>query len=449
MKLPSPSYITHSWFWWCAGGVPGILKDYPSDQERYFSMGLAIFLTAMTAALTMSYAMNYVFHVYSIALLVGLLWGLIVFNLDRTLVMAMRKPGSSLQEYLFSEKLGMIMPQVSLLILRLVLAVIVGHAITIPLELRIFEQSVEKQMQERLIADFDLKNDSNEKAIRAEQESHRTQIDYLLGQIQELEGRRMAMFDRVAKERDNLEKRKKDTFDRHQQEEHAERSELEDLQEELSRETNGTNGRAGWGKAAKRIEQRILSRQQEFEKKQQIREQERAALLVQEDELRTRRSTIMIDEPIERHRSKIDDHNKSIADLEKKLTLSRSELEQRVQSLTDADSGGKTNLEEVDFRVMLEELFSLLVKHEGILWTHYTFLMIIMLVEILPVFIKLISKRGAYESHMDLLSANAVLKNDSEAFIKQRNVRFQLFRKKQGMQYGQTHVNNEQAAQAA
>src|ERR1041385_1418233 len=85
----------------CAGTTDAILttKGGEIEHPKYAGIGATILFTAVLAALSGGYAMSKVFHHPWRAVAFGLLWGLIIFNLDRFIVSSIRKspiePGSS------------------------------------------------------------------------------------------------------------------------------------------------------------------------------------------------------------------------------------------------------------------------------------------------------------------------------------------------------------------
>lgn len=80
-------------FWQCAGAQQTLLNNCPSESSKYVGIGATILFTGIFAALAGGYALYTVFDLYWIAALGGLLWGLMIFNLDRFIVSSMRKNG--------------------------------------------------------------------------------------------------------------------------------------------------------------------------------------------------------------------------------------------------------------------------------------------------------------------------------------------------------------------
>lgn len=128
-------------FWLCAGANRSILNNCPSDSSKYVGIGATIFFTGVFAALAGGYALYTVFDNYWIAAFFGLIWGLMIFNLDRFIVSSMRKNGEPRQEFLTA-------------IPRIILAVIISIVIAKPLELKIFEKEVENEIAHMIQEDL-------------------------------------------------------------------------------------------------------------------------------------------------------------------------------------------------------------------------------------------------------------------------------------------------------
>lgn len=127
-------------FWQCAGANQTILENCPSEASKYAGIGATIFFTGIFAALAGGYALFTVFDSYWAAATFGLVWGLMIFNLDRFIVSSMRKNGNTQREWF------MALP-------RLILAVIISIVIAKPLELKIFEKEIDSEITHMVMED--------------------------------------------------------------------------------------------------------------------------------------------------------------------------------------------------------------------------------------------------------------------------------------------------------
>ncbi len=152
-----------SFFLFCSGATGTILKGCNVEHSKYVGIGATIFFTAVLAALSGGYAMFRVFDDATLASSFGLLWGLIIFNLDRFIVSSMRKRKAGANLTLagrFALKGGELLKALP----RLILAVFISIVITRPLELKLFQTEIQGQLTsdltaERVKAEDDLKNE--------------------------------------------------------------------------------------------------------------------------------------------------------------------------------------------------------------------------------------------------------------------------------------------------
>jgi predicted DNA-binding protein (UPF0251 family) len=120
-------------FWLCSGAHIAFLKKCESEASKYVGIGATIFFTGIFAALAAAYALYTVFDNVWIASGLGIVWGLMIFNLDRYIVSSMRKEGNVKRELLTA------LP-------RIILAVIISLVIAKPLELKIFEKEIQPEL---------------------------------------------------------------------------------------------------------------------------------------------------------------------------------------------------------------------------------------------------------------------------------------------------------------
>ncbi len=134
---PTQQNARINWFQWflliCSGGNIHILRKAPSEWNKFAGIGGIILFTAVFATLSAGYAMFTVFDNLWVSIGFALLWGLMIFNLDRYIVSSIKKTGTWWNQTLMA-------------IPRLILAVFLGIIISKPLELKIFEKEVNKQL---------------------------------------------------------------------------------------------------------------------------------------------------------------------------------------------------------------------------------------------------------------------------------------------------------------
>lgn len=122
-----------SFFIFCSGAVNSVLKRCPTDYIKYQGIGATILFTGIFSALSAGYALYTVFESYVVSTIFAIIWGMMIFNLDRYIVSGMRKKSNFLKE------LAMAAP-------RIVLAVFIGIVIATPLELKLFESEINAEI---------------------------------------------------------------------------------------------------------------------------------------------------------------------------------------------------------------------------------------------------------------------------------------------------------------
>ena len=114
----------------CSGVDTDIINECSNgEQNKYVGIGATVFFTAVMAFIASSYALYTVFDNYFIAAIFGLIWGLLIFNLDRFIVSTIKKRDSKWKE------LAQATP-------RIILAIIIAVVISKPLELKLFEKEI-------------------------------------------------------------------------------------------------------------------------------------------------------------------------------------------------------------------------------------------------------------------------------------------------------------------
>lgn len=126
-----------SFFILCSGSDSDILKSCSNgEQNKYAGIGATVFFTAVMAGIAASYALYTVFDSGYMAIGFGLIWGLLIFNLDRFIVSTIKKRERFLDEFIQA------LP-------RIVLAIIIAIVISKPLELKIFEKEINHVLLEQ------------------------------------------------------------------------------------------------------------------------------------------------------------------------------------------------------------------------------------------------------------------------------------------------------------
>ena len=158
-------------FWWCSGANTDVLRDCPhSEQNKYVGIGATVFFTGLLASISGGYALFTVFKSVIPAVAFGIIWGFVIFNLDRFIVSTLRK------EDRFWNEFKLVLP-------RLILAFILAIVISKPLELKIFEKEIAQKVEEQQ-REFAIQSQrKTEQQFNPITDSLRKEIDYYKNEI--------------------------------------------------------------------------------------------------------------------------------------------------------------------------------------------------------------------------------------------------------------------------
>jgi hypothetical protein len=175
----------------CSGADKKLLEGCSDgEQTKFVGIGATVFFTAVMAFIASAYALFTVFDNVIPALLFGLVWSLLIFNLDRFIVSTIRKRDSFGSEFLQATP-------------RIILAFIIAIVISKPLEIKIFEKEIntvllkeknamalnnKKEVANYFKTDLD-KNKNEMKSLKAEIAKKEKEVNALYQTyIQEAEG---------------------------------------------------------------------------------------------------------------------------------------------------------------------------------------------------------------------------------------------------------------------
>jgi hypothetical protein len=129
-KNQNQSIMLKSFFLICSGVDTDIVNGCSNgEQNKYAGIGATVFFTAIMAFIASSYALFTVFDNIYTAIFFGIIWGLLIFNLDRFIVSTIKKRDYFLDEFIQATP-------------RIVLAIIIAVVISKPLEIKIFEKEI-------------------------------------------------------------------------------------------------------------------------------------------------------------------------------------------------------------------------------------------------------------------------------------------------------------------
>lgn len=159
-----------NFFLFCSGVEYSILDKCPSDRNKYVGIGATVFFTGVLAFFSSGYALYTVFETWWAAVAFGLVWGLMIFNLDRYIVMSMKSYGRWWRDWLVA------LP-------RLGLAVLLALVISKPLEMKIFEKEIRAELVSMEQEVFKQQEDKVKTRYQTQIEEQRAQIATLKAEI--------------------------------------------------------------------------------------------------------------------------------------------------------------------------------------------------------------------------------------------------------------------------
>ncbi|WP_353083278.1 DUF4407 domain-containing protein [Flavobacterium sp.] len=142
--------------WWCAGADEYFLKKSPrQDRVKYAGIGAIVLFTGVLAAISGGVAFNTMFGPKLLAgedtqqlswlennfwiptLIFGLLWGTLIFNLDRFIVSSTGKGDGT--DTITPKEIGQAIP-------RILIALVLGFSISKPLEILMLKSEIDVQL---------------------------------------------------------------------------------------------------------------------------------------------------------------------------------------------------------------------------------------------------------------------------------------------------------------
>lgn len=177
---PKASWTTR-FLWWCAGADPLILRQSSySDHVKYQGIGGVVLATAILAFISMVFAIYTIFDHLIVALVIGFVWSLIILNLDRFIVSSTGKGDGDAT--ISGKEFINALP-------RLLMAIALGITISAPLETVLFKTEILREWeytrnQLALIRRNEVKA---ELALTGEVQETKTKIDSASARVQKYE----------------------------------------------------------------------------------------------------------------------------------------------------------------------------------------------------------------------------------------------------------------------
>jgi hypothetical protein len=136
-------------FIWCSGAKKQVLSECPIEKGKFIGMGMAVFFVSILSVISSTFFITYAFakkntnelsfDIHWQYVLCGILWGIIIFTIDRNIVTTIRKTG------IIKDELQKAYP-------RFILALFIGIVISTPLEMKFFEKEITQKIEEKILS---------------------------------------------------------------------------------------------------------------------------------------------------------------------------------------------------------------------------------------------------------------------------------------------------------
>ena len=256
-NITKPVSRATKFLWWCAGADRQILLQCPmADRVKYGGIGGIVFCTGLLAAFSGGYAFYTIFSPKGDAVnldpidmasvigsaLFAIIWGLIILNMDRFIVSSTGKGDGT--DAITGKEFVQALP-------RIIIAIILGFAISSPLEVRILKTEINAELQNKqddYLMTLNIKTDS---ITNLQMKNKKTDLSKVENEIKGIE--------------QNFEKQRIEILDGRKR-----------LEDEIAGRIG--SGKAGEGPAAKAQKENLNKQEIELQDKKKAKESEITAL---------------------------------------------------------------------------------------------------------------------------------------------------------------------------
>jgi hypothetical protein len=138
-----PGRLTRA-LWWCSGSVPKLIHESPTEHAKIAGIGGAVLTTWCLASFAGGYALYTMTEGsplrVTFSILGGIIWGLIIFNIDRFLVSSLRKSEHR-------TLLGVLRSELVPALPRLAFAIVIALTIAEPIQMRLFALEIKDRVE--------------------------------------------------------------------------------------------------------------------------------------------------------------------------------------------------------------------------------------------------------------------------------------------------------------
>lgn len=353
----------------CSGANKEILQSCPrSEIIKQAGIGTTILLTSILAFFSGSYALFTIFKNYPTAIIFGITWAIMIFNLDRLIVSSMRKRGNFLSQF-------------KMAIPRIFLALIIAIVISKPLEIKLLESKIEKELfhikkQQTDVLSEECKNIANEfeSKINAEDKKVITKENQKPLEMVELEGKEMGLQSEIKSLEKSIRKKNAKYY--------KEIRSLEQKLDSYSESDDFLDVTTSLQNEIKQLNRKI------YGNKRPIRRKSEELQKVKKD----------IDVAFATYRSDMANLKTEVTSEKDRLRIERDKQMAECQSTLAKGGNLYTENSLPDLIVALSSAGD---KNSVVSWISIFIMLLFIIVETVPIFVKLISPRGPYDELLD------------------------------------------------
>ena len=343
-ELKSGGFL-NEFLWICAGANRSVLRQCPTEYAKYAGIGGTILFTALMAMLSGGYTFYTIFEEVSTACFFGVFWGLLIFNLDRFMVNTMYSDG---KHTISKDELLGGLP-------RIILAIFLGIIISVPIELRIFDDKIQSQLLiDRGKVGDDVRN-ANEELY-----NERNRIIELRGTYE-----------------DKLKELQTGTSDGYASRIATMERDLQVAEDKLYNETNGTGvtKKRGYGPAAKQLQEQVDRMRLALSS---LREEERIAKSQNQE---------YINRQMISTQSYIDDLDRQLNNVNSQIIQKENERDKATNALTGFTARLKALSEITDYN-----------NNTTLFIARLMIMLLFITIEIIPTLFKMMMTAGPYDN---------------------------------------------------
>ncbi|QTA82310.1 DUF4407 [Desulfonema limicola] len=380
--------ILEKFFLFCSGTDAKILKDCSKGiKGKYIALGWLVLTPAVLALWSGSYFFSTIFkNNISLSIFFGLIWALIILNIDRYLIITFEK-GSSVFRDIFSFSV----------ISRLIIAVFIAYVIAHPIVLRLFSNNIDEYIySQNEVKKEDIRNYYNKKIEIVE-----NQVQSLNREINEKANAVKGV--NTLPENHEISNLRKDIAVSAKEISNL-RIELNKSHEDLSDEISGKSsrtGKKGYGQVARTVELKIASLNSQIAKAEELHENLEQQL----------KNTIEKEKANNKLAKDAYEFEKTeLAALEaRNLAIIKDKQSEilRIRALADNKISGFDEKASNDFLARSNALEELSRENYNVKKWSYLLTIIFILLDVLPILWKVIPRKDAYDLKLETYRISA------------------------------------------